>query len=101
MLGIRNLAVSSGSACASATVEPSFVLRGIGVSDELAHRALRFSFGRFTTDEEIDFAVEQIVQVVSRLRTVRSEEYTSELQSRPHLVCRLLLEKKKKSIQTP
>ena len=53
------------------TLEPSFVLRGIGVSDELAHRALRFSFGRFTTDEEIDFAVEQIVQVVSRLRTVR------------------------------
>ncbi len=71
MLGLRQVAVSSGSACASATVEPSFVLRGIGVSDELAHRALRFSFGRFTTDEEIDFAVEQIVQVVSRLRTVR------------------------------
>src|SRR5690554_5987684 len=71
MLGLRQVAVSSGSACASATVEPSFVLRGIGLSDELAHRALRFSFGRFTTDEEIDFAVEQIVQVVSRLRTVR------------------------------
>src|SRR5690554_1494437 len=71
MLGLRQVAVSSGSACASATVEPSFVLRGIGVSDELAHRALRFSFGRFTTDEEIDFAVEQIVQVVSRLRSVR------------------------------
>jgi len=71
MLGLRQVAVSSGSACASATMEPSYVLRGIGVSDELAHRALRFSFGRFTTGEEIDFAADQIVQVVSRLRTVR------------------------------
>lgn len=71
MLGLRNLAVSSGSACASATVEPSFVLRGIGVSDELAHRALRFSFGRFSTHEEIEFAVAQIIDVVTRLRTVR------------------------------
>ena len=71
MLGLRNLAVSSGSACASATVEPSFVLRGIGLSDELAHRALRFSFGRFSTDDEIEFASAQIVDVVERLRTVR------------------------------
>ncbi|PSF09400.1 IscS subfamily cysteine desulfurase [Marinobacter halophilus] len=71
MLGLRNLAVSSGSACASATVEPSFVLRGIGVSDELAHRALRFSFGRFTTVEEVEFACSQIVDVVKRLRGVR------------------------------
>src|SRR5690554_1319484 len=71
MLGLRNLAVSSGSACASATVEPSFVLRGLGVSDELAHRALRFSFGRFSTHEEIEFAVAQIIDVVTRLRTVR------------------------------
>ncbi len=71
MLGLRQVAVSSGSACASATVEPSFVLRGIGLSDELAHRALRFSFGRYTSKEEIDFAVGQIVQVVSRLRSVR------------------------------
>ncbi|WP_303291987.1 IscS subfamily cysteine desulfurase [Marinobacter sp. SS5-14b] len=71
MLGLRNLAVSSGSACASATVEPSFVLRGIGLSDELAHRALRFSFGRFSTHDEIEFASAQIVDVVTRLRTVR------------------------------
>jgi len=71
MLGLRDLAVSSGSACASATIEPSFVLRGIGLSDELAHRALRFSFGRFSTAEEATFAASQIVDVVSRLRAVR------------------------------
>jgi len=71
MLGLRDLAVSSGSACASATVEPSYVLRGIGLSDEQAHRALRFSFGRFTTEEEVAFASSQIVDVVSRLRAVR------------------------------
>lgn len=71
MLGLRNLAVSSGSACASATVEPSYVLRGIGLSDELAHRALRFSFGRYTTAQEIEFASGQIVDVVTRLRAVR------------------------------
>ena len=71
MLGLRNLAVSSGSACASATMEPSYVLRGIGVSDELAHRALRFSFGRFTTEEEVEFACQQIIDVITRLRSLR------------------------------
>lgn len=71
MLGLRDLAVSSGSACASATVEPSYVLRGIGLSDEQAHRALRFSLGRYTTEEEVVFASSQIVDVVSRLRAVR------------------------------
>ncbi|EMP56662.1 cysteine desulfurase IscS [Marinobacter santoriniensis NKSG1] len=71
MLGLRDLAVSSGSACASATVEPSYVLRGIGLDDAQAHRALRFSFGRFTTEEEIAFAGTQIVDVVGRLRKVR------------------------------
>lgn len=71
MLGLRELAVSSGSACASATIEPSFVLRGIGLDDEQAHRALRFSLGRFTTEEEVDFATSQIIEVVGRLRSVR------------------------------
>ncbi|MFO7994140.1 MAG: IscS subfamily cysteine desulfurase [Marinobacter sp.] len=71
MLGLRDLAVSSGSACASATIEPSFVLKGIGLDDEQAHRALRFSFGRFTTPEEVDFAATQIIDVVTRLRSVR------------------------------
>ncbi|MBZ0332784.1 IscS subfamily cysteine desulfurase [Marinobacter sp. AL4B] len=71
MLGLRNMAVSSGSACASASVDPSFVLRGVGLSDELAHRALRFSLGRYTTSDEIKCASKQIVDVVTRLRTVR------------------------------
>lgn len=71
MLGLRELAVSSGSACASATLAPSYVLKGIGLSDEQAHRALRFSLGRFTTEEEVDFAATQIVEVVTRLRSVR------------------------------
>jgi cysteine desulfurase len=71
MLGLRDVAVSSGSACASATVEPSYVLRGIGLSDEQAHRALRFSIGRFTTDDEVAFAAERINEVVTRLRGVR------------------------------
>lgn len=71
MLGLRELAVSSGSACASATIEPSFVLRGIGLDDEQAHRALRFSMGRYTSAEEIEFAVAQIIEVVGRLRSVR------------------------------
>lgn len=71
MLGLRSLAVSSGSACASAAVEPSYVLRGIGLSDEVAHRALRFSIGRYTTAEEMVFASAQIVDVVTRLRAVR------------------------------
>ncbi|TGN41796.1 IscS subfamily cysteine desulfurase [Marinobacter confluentis] len=71
MLGLHDLAVSSGSACSSATVEPSFVLRGIGLSDRQAHQALRFSMGRFTTSEEVEFAASRIVEVVTRLRAVR------------------------------
>lgn len=71
MLGLRNLAVSSGSACASATMDPSYVLKSIGLDDELAHRSLRFSFGRYTTEEEIDFACQQISEAVTRLRALR------------------------------
>lgn len=71
MLGLRELAVSSGSACSSATVEPSFVLRGIGLGDRQAHQALRFSLGRYTTPEEVEFAGARIVDVVTRLRAVR------------------------------
>lgn len=71
MLGLRELAVSSGSACASATLEPSYVLRGIGLDDKQAHCALRFSFGRYTSGEEVDFAAAQIIDVVGRLRSAR------------------------------
>src|SRR5215472_4279633 len=68
MMGIKDLAVSSGSACTSASLEPSYVLRALGVDEELAHTSIRFGLGRFTTVDEIDVAVEQVVAAVSRLR---------------------------------
>jgi cysteine desulfurase len=68
MMGIKSLAVSSGSACTSASLEPSYVLRALGVEEELAHTSLRFGIGRFTTEQEIDYAVEQVVAAVRRLR---------------------------------
>jgi len=68
IMAVKDLAVSSGSACTSASLEPSYVLRALGRSDELAHSSIRFSVGRFTTEEEIDFAVELLRDKVSRLR---------------------------------
>lgn len=68
LLMLRELAVSTGSACASASLEPSYVLKAIGVSDELAHSALRFSFGRFTTDADVDFAIDKVVATVREMR---------------------------------
>src|SRR6266404_311417 len=68
MMGIKNLAVSSGSACTSASLEPSYVLRALGVNEELAHTSIRFGLGRFTTVDEIDMAIEQVVAAVTRLR---------------------------------
>ncbi|MGB3072329.1 MAG: IscS subfamily cysteine desulfurase [Ottowia sp.] len=68
IMGIKGLAVSSGSACTSASLEPSYVLRALGRSDELAHSSLRMTIGRFTTEEEIDYAVETIRQNVAKLR---------------------------------
>jgi|TARA_B110000091_G_C13713072_1_gene431354 cysteine desulfurase len=68
LMAIRNVAVSSGSACTSASLEPSYVLRAIGVEDDLAHTSIRFGIGRFTTEQEIDFATELLVREVSRLR---------------------------------
>jgi cysteine desulfurase len=68
IMGIKGLAVSSGSACTSASLEPSYVLRALGRSDELAHSSLRMTIGRFTTEEEIDYAVDTIRKNVARLR---------------------------------
>ncbi|HEY2776102.1 MAG TPA: IscS subfamily cysteine desulfurase [Candidatus Binatia bacterium] len=70
MLGLREIAVSSGSACSSATLEPSYVLRAIGVSDAMAHSSIRFGIGRFNTEEEIDFAAARVIAEVRRLRAL-------------------------------
>ncbi len=68
IMALKDLAVSSGSACTSASLEPSYVLRAIGRNDELAHSSIRFSFGRFTTEEEVDYAAEQIRKNIDKLR---------------------------------
>jgi len=68
IMGVKELAVSSGSACTSASLEPSYVLKSLGLGDELAHSSIRFSLGRFTTEQEVDFAADRIVQEVKRLR---------------------------------
>lgn len=69
LLALDDLAISSGSACTSASVEPSYVLRALGLPDELAHASLRFTLGRFSTEEEVDYAARRVTDVVSRLRT--------------------------------
>ena len=68
IMSLKDLAVSSGSACTSASLEPSYVLRALGLNDELAHSSLRFSFGRFTTEEEVDHAAAQVRKAVDKLR---------------------------------
>jgi cysteine desulfurase len=68
IMGIKEIAVSSGSACTSASLEPSYVLKGLGLGDELAHSSIRFSLGRFTTEAEVDFAADRVVHEVKRLR---------------------------------
>jgi cysteine desulfurase len=68
LMGISDIAVSSGSACTSATLEPSYVLKALGTGDDLAHSSIRFGLGRFNTEEEVDFVVEKLSAVVRRLR---------------------------------
>lgn len=68
IMALKDLAVSSGSACTSASLEPSYVLRALGRDDELAHSSIRFTIGRFTTEEEVDYAIEKIQSSIGRLR---------------------------------
>jgi cysteine desulfurase len=68
LMGVKEIALSSGSACTSATLEPSYVLRALGVGSDLAHSSIRFGLGRFTTDEEVDYTAKRMAEAVTRLR---------------------------------
>ncbi|CAM3732590.1 IscS subfamily cysteine desulfurase [Rouxiella silvae] len=75
IMTLKDLAVSSGSACTSASLEPSYVLKALGINDELAHSSLRFSVGRFTTEEEIDYSISLIGKSISRLRELSNANH--------------------------
>jgi cysteine desulfurase len=68
LMGINEIAVSSGSACTSATLEPSYVLKALGMGDDLAHSSIRFGVGRFNTQAEIEYTADKLIQVVRKLR---------------------------------
>jgi cysteine desulfurase len=76
LMGLHDVALSSGSACTSAAIEPSYVLRALGVPEELAASSIRFGLGRFNTEEEVDYVAERVVETVASLREL-SPEYES------------------------
>jgi len=71
LMALKDIALSSGSACTSASLEPSYVLRALGAAEDMAHSSLRFGLGRFTTEAEVDFVVEKLVATVQKLRDMR------------------------------
>jgi cysteine desulfurase len=83
LMGLRNSAVSSGSACTSAQPEPSYVLKALGLDDELAHASIRFGLGRFNTEEEVDYAIAEVVSTVRRLRSLNPLYEMTQNQTRP------------------
>ena len=68
LMALKAIALSSGSACTSASLEPSYVLRALGADDETAHSSIRFGIGRFTTEKEVDFAIDEVLKHVQKLR---------------------------------
>ncbi len=70
LMGVKEIALSSGSACTSATLEPSYVLRALGVGSDLAHSSIRFGLGRFNTEEEVDYTIKKIIEIVNKLRAM-------------------------------
>jgi len=68
LMGLKEVALASGSACTTATLEPSYVIRALGTTDDLAHSSIRFSLGRFTTEDEVDYVIEHVAATVNRLR---------------------------------
>jgi cysteine desulfurase len=68
LMALNEIALSSGSACTSASLEPSYVLRALGANDETAHSSIRFGIGRFTTQEQVDFTIQRVIQHVEKLR---------------------------------
>src|SRR5262249_13540754 len=70
MMALKDVAVSSGSACTSASLEPSYVLRALGIGEELAHTSIRFGLGRFNTEEEVDFVAKIVIEKVEKLRAL-------------------------------